>query len=94
VRNAEIPVLVLEMAIAGPNKFRGLDHECAMGLLLTLNIVKSLTDLSPLRKRGVSQAEGRPEKPTGNDGKRPLADMFRFSNCDAYNGTIVDYHKG
>jgi toxin HigB-1 len=30
-----------------PNKFRGLDFEAAVDLLLALNVAKALSDLSP-----------------------------------------------
>ena len=41
-----------------PNQFRGLDTENAIDLLLALNIVKSLSDLSPLKSVGLHKLKG------------------------------------
>ena len=37
-----------------PNRFRGLDFEAAVDLLLALNAAATLQDLSPLRSVGTS----------------------------------------
>jgi proteic killer suppression protein len=36
-----------------PNRFRGLDFEAAVDLLLALNVAKTLQDLSPLQSVGL-----------------------------------------
>jgi toxin HigB-1 len=41
-----------------PNQFRGLDFEAAIDLLLALNVVKSLGDLSPLKSVGLPKLKG------------------------------------
>ena len=41
-----------------PNQFHGLDFEAAIDLLLTLNVAKALSDLSPLRSVGLHKLKG------------------------------------
>jgi proteic killer suppression protein len=41
-----------------PNRFRGLDFEAAVDLLLSLNVAKTLQDLSPLMSVGLHKLRG------------------------------------
>lgn len=77
-----------------PNRFRGLDMETAVDLLLALNVAKSLADLSPLSSVGVHKLKGDRKGQwamTVNDRWRIC---FEFKDGDAHNVEIADYHKG
>lgn len=41
-----------------PNQMRGLDFDAAVDLLLSLNVAKSLHDLSPLKSVGLHKLKG------------------------------------
>ena len=41
-----------------PNRFRGLDCEAAVDLLLALNVARKLQDLSPLKSVGLHKLKG------------------------------------
>ena len=41
-----------------PNRFRGLDLDAALDLLLALNVAKTLGDLSPLKSVGLHKLKG------------------------------------
>ena len=41
-----------------PNRFRGLDIDTAMDLLLALNVAQRLDDLSPLKSVGLHKLKG------------------------------------
>jgi toxin HigB-1 len=76
------------------NQFRGLDVEAATGLLLALNVAKSLQDLSPLRSVGLHKLKGERKKQwamTVNDRWRIC---FEFRKGDAFDVEIVDYQNG
>jgi len=75
-----------------PNRFRGLDFEAAVDLLLALNVAKSLNDLSPLKSVGLHKLKGdRQWAMTVNDRWRIC---FEFRKGDAHEVEIVDYHRG
>ena len=77
-----------------PNQFRGLDFGAAVDLLLALNVAKSLQDISPLRSIGLHKLKGDRSgqwSMTVNDRWRIC---FEFTNGNALNVEIVDYHKG
>ena len=79
---------------ARPNQFRGLDFDAATDLLLALNVVKSLRDLSPFKSVGLHKLKGARKSQwamTVNDRWRIC---FEFRNGDAFEVEIVDYHKG
>ena len=68
--------------------------EAAKDLLLVLNVVKSLQDISPLRSVGLHKLKGERKKQwamTVNDRWRIC---FEFRKGDAFDVEIVDYHKG
>ena len=77
-----------------PNRFRALDVDYAVDLLLALNVAKSLHDLSPLRSVGLHKLKGDRRGQwamTVNDRWRIC---FEFRDGDAFDVEIVDYHKG
>ncbi len=77
-----------------PNRFRGLDFEYAVDLLLALNVAKRLGDLSPLRSVGLHKLKGARKGQcamTANDRWRVC---FEFRDGEAFEVEIVDYHKG
>ena len=77
-----------------PNRFRGLDFEAAVDLLLALNVASSLGDISPLRSVGLHKLKGDRKGQwamTVNDRWRIC---FEFRSGDAHEVEIVDYHRG
>jgi proteic killer suppression protein len=77
-----------------PNRFRGLDFEAAVDLLLALNAAGTLQDLSPLRSIGLHKLKGDRRNQwamTVNDRWRIC---FEFRKGDAFGVEIVDYHRG
>jgi proteic killer suppression protein len=77
-----------------PNRFRGLDFDGAVDLLLALNVAKTLNDLSPLKSIGLHKLKGDRRHQwamTVNDRWRIC---FQFRKGDAYEVEIVDYHRG
>ncbi len=74
--------------VQGPGFRRG------CGLLLALNVAKSLGDLSPLKSVGLHKLKGDRKKQwamTVNDRWRIC---FEFQKGDAFEVEIVDYHRG
>ena len=59
-----------------PNRFRGLDFEAAVDLLLALNVAKTLQDLSPLKSVGLHKLKGDREGQWAMT-VRTLADLLR-----------------
>lgn len=77
-----------------PNRFRGLDFEAAIDLLLALNVASTLSDISPLRSVGLHKLRGDRREQwamTVNDRWRIC---FEFRASDAHQVEIVDYHRG
>ena len=77
-----------------PNRFRGLDFEAAVDLLLALNVAKKLQDMSPLRSVGLHKLKGDREGQWAMTVSGPWRICFAFRQGDAYDVEIVDYHKG
>jgi proteic killer suppression protein len=77
-----------------PNQFRGLDGDAAVDLLLALNVVTSLRDLSPLKSVGLHKLRGDRKGQWAMTVNGPWRICFEFRKGDAYNVEIVDYHKG
>jgi toxin HigB-1 len=77
-----------------PNRFRGLDIEAAIDLLLALNVAKSLGDLSPLKSVGLHKLKGGRQAQWAMSVNGPWRICFEFREGDAYDVEIVDYHKG
>lgn len=77
-----------------PNRFRGLDFDWAVDLLLSLNVAKSLRDLSPLKSVGLHKLSGDRKGQWAMTVNARWRICFRFEDGDAYDVEIVDYHKG
>jgi proteic killer suppression protein len=77
-----------------PNRFRGLDFDAAIDLLLALNVARSLNDLSPLKSVGLHKLKDdrREQWAMTVNARWPIC--FEFRRGDAYDVEIVDYHKG
>jgi toxin HigB-1 len=77
-----------------PNRFRGLDFEAAVDLLLALHVSKTLSDLSPLKSVGLPKLKGDRRDRWTMTVNGPWRICFEFRKGDAYEVEIVDYHKG
>ena len=77
-----------------PNRFRGLDVEAAVDLLLALNVAESLHDLSPLMSVGLHKLKGGRRRQWAMTVNGPWRICFEFREGDAHDVEIVDYHKG
>ncbi|MBM3290616.1 MAG: plasmid maintenance system killer protein [Candidatus Hydrogenedentes bacterium] len=77
-----------------PNRFRGLDIEAAVDLLLALNVAKTLQDLSPLKSVGLHKLKSDRRGQWAMTVNGPWRICFEFRDGDAFNVEIVDYHKG
>ena len=77
-----------------PNRFRGLDFEAAVDLLLALNVAETLQDLSPLRSVGLHKLKGARRRQWAMTVNGPWRICFEFRDEDAHDVEIVDYHKG
>lgn len=60
-----------------PNRFRGLDVDAAVDLLLVLNVAESLHDLSPLMSVGLHKLKGARRRQMGDDRERTVANLLR-----------------
>ena len=76
-----------------PNRFRGLDHEAAVDLLLALNVAESLQDLSPLMSVGLHKLKGARWRQWAMTVNGPWRICFEFRDGDAHDVEIVDYHR-
>ncbi|HEX4160401.1 MAG TPA: type II toxin-antitoxin system RelE/ParE family toxin [Rhizomicrobium sp.] len=77
-----------------PNRFRGLDFDLAVDLLLALNVAKSLQDLSPLKSVGLHKLKGDRARQWAMTVNARWRISFVFTDGDAHNVEIVDYHRG
>ena len=77
-----------------PNRFRGLDFEAAVALLLALNVANKLQDLSPLKSVGLHKLKGDRAGQWAMTVNGLWRICFEFRRGDAYDVEIVDYHKG
>gem|GEM_PF-89199 len=77
-----------------PNQFRGLDFAIAVELLASLNVAKSLKDLSPLKSVGLHKLKGSRRNQWAMTVNARWRICFEFRDGDAYEVEIVDYHKG
>lgn len=77
-----------------PNRFRGLDFDVAVDLLLALNVARAPTDLGALNSLGLHRLKGdrRGQWAINVNARRRIC--FEFHRGDAHNVEIVDYHKG
>ena len=76
------------------NRFRGLDIDAAVDLLLALNAAKSLQDLSPLKSVGLHKLKGDRKEQWAMTVNGPWRICFEFRGGNAYEVEIVDYHRG
>jgi proteic killer suppression protein len=73
-----------------PNRFRGLDLDAALDLLLALNAAKGLRDPSPLKSVGLHQLKGTRAGQWAMTVNGPWRICFEFRGGDAYEVEIVD----
>ena len=77
-----------------PNRFRGLDFEAAIDLLLALNAADTLRNLNPLKSVGLHKLKGTRRDQWAMTVNGPWRICFEFRAGDAYDVEIVDYHRG
>lgn len=77
-----------------PNRFRGLDFEGAIDLLLALNVAKSPSDLGVLNSVGLHRLKGDRRGQWAVTVNARWRICFDFVRGDASNVEIVDYHRG
>ena len=77
-----------------PNRYRSLDLEAAIDLLLALNAAKRLQDLSPLKSVGLHKLRGDRKGQWAMSVNGPWRICFEFHKGDAHNVELVDYHGG
>ena len=77
-----------------PNRFRGLDFDTTVDLLLALNVAKTLQDLSPLKSVGLHKLKGERKRQWAMTVNGPWRICFEFHKGNAHNVEIVDYHRG
>lgn len=75
-------------------RLRGLDVDFALELLASLNVAKSLSDLSPLRSIGLHKLKGSRKEQWAMTVNGRWRICFEFRDGDAYEVEIVDYHRG
>lgn len=76
-----------------PNRFRSLDADAAVDLLLALNVAETLQDLSPLKSTGLHKLKGARRRQWAMTVNGPWRICFEFRDGDAYDVEIVDYHR-
>ena len=76
-----------------PNRFRSLDADAAVDLLLALNVAETSQDLSPLKSIGLHKLKGARRRQWAMTVNGPWRICFEFRDGDAYDVEIVDYHK-
>jgi proteic killer suppression protein len=77
-----------------PNRFRGLDFDAAVDLLLALNVARTPADLGALSSVGLHRLKGDRRGQWAITVNARWRICFAFSQGDAHNVEIVDYHKG
>ena len=75
-------------------RFRGLDIDKALELLVSLHVAKSLKDLSPLKSVGLHKLKGDRKEQWAMIVNDRWRICFEFRAGDAYEVEIVDYHRG
>jgi proteic killer suppression protein len=76
----------------GKSKFSGLDTDAAEDLLAALNAASALSDLSPLKSVGLHKLAGDRKGQWAIAVNGPWRICFRFSDGQAFDVEIVDYH--
>ena len=77
-----------------PNRYRGLDFDAAVDLLLALNVARTPADLGALSSVGLHRLKGDRRGQWAITVNARWRICFEFSRGDAHNVEIVDYHKG
>lgn len=77
-----------------PNQFRGLAFEAAVDLLLALNVVKALSDISPPRSVGLHKLKGDRRNQWAMTVNGRWRICFEFRKGDAREVEITDHHRG
>ena len=77
-----------------PNRFRGLDFDTAIDLLLALNVAVTLGDLGTLSSLGLHKLKGDRRNQWAMTVNGRWRICFEFRKSDAYEVEIVDYHSG
>lgn len=77
-----------------PNRFRGLDFDVAVDLLLALNVARAPTDLGALNSLGLHRLKGDRRGQWAINVSARWRICFEFYRGDAHNVEIIDYHKG
>ena len=77
-----------------PNRFRSLDFEGAIDLLLALNAAETLRDLSPLKSVGLHKLKGERKGQWAMTVNGPWRICFVFRKGNAFDVEIVNYHRG
>ena len=78
----------------GPNRFRGLDIEAAVDMLLVLNVARAPRDLGPLRSLALHRLKGDRRGQWAMTVNESWRICFVFRDNDAYDVESVDYHRG
>ena len=76
------------------SRFSGLDVESAEEQLAVLDAATSLQDISPLKSVGLHKLTGNRKGQWAMTLNGPWRLCFRFSDGDAFDVQIVDYHRG
>ena len=76
----------------GKSKFSGMDDGAAIELLAAREAAVSLTELSPLKSVGLHKLSGNRKGQWAMKVSGPWRICFRFSDGDAWDVEIVDYH--
>ena len=74
------------------SKLRGIDIQAAEDLLAALDAATSLGDLSPLKSIGLHKLAGDRAGQWAMTINGPWRICFRFTDGDAYDVQITDYH--
>ena len=77
-----------------PNRFRGVDFDAAVDLLLALNVARTPADLGALSSVGLHRLKGDRRGQWAITVNARWRICFEFSRGDAHNVEIIDYHKG
>ena len=77
----------------GKSRFSGLEEGRALELLVTLDAATGLSDLSPLRSVGLHKLSGDRKGQWAMTVNGPWRICFRFTDGNAWDVEIVDYHK-
>jgi toxin HigB-1 len=81
-----------KFAQMGKSKFSGLDEAWAREVLFMLNDVKALSEITALKSYGLHALKGGRKGRWALTVNGPWRVCFRFSDGDAHDVEIVDYH--